>query len=58
VSTSGHLFRRYIKNLEAQDPGCPLCHRSFSSIDEVTELINDVKFIIIAKLKLSESIIN
>ncbi|XP_060840875.1 DNA repair protein RAD50 [Rhopalosiphum padi] len=42
VSTSGHLFRRYIKNLEAQDPNCPLCHRCFSSVDEVTELINDL----------------
>ncbi|XP_029343905.1 DNA repair protein RAD50 isoform X3 [Acyrthosiphon pisum] len=42
VSTSGHLFRRYIKNLEAQDPSCPLCHRCFGSIDEVTELINDL----------------
>ncbi|CAI6346339.1 unnamed protein product [Macrosiphum euphorbiae] len=42
VSTSGHLFRRYIKNLEAQDPSCPLCHRCFGSVDEVTELINDL----------------
>ncbi|VVC25617.1 Hypothetical protein CINCED_3A008104 [Cinara cedri] len=42
VSTSGHLFKRYIKNLEAQDPSCPLCHRGFTSIDEVTELINDL----------------
>ncbi|XP_025414138.1 DNA repair protein RAD50 [Sipha flava] len=42
VSTSGHLFRRYIKSLEAKDPCCPLCHRGFDSMDEVTELINDL----------------
>lgn len=46
VSTSGHLFKKYIQNLEDIDPSCPLCHRGFGSVDEVTELINDVRIII------------
>lgn len=50
LSTSGHLFRRYIKNLETQDPSCPLCHRGFDSVDEVTELISDVRLLIIVQL--------
>ncbi|XP_050538182.1 DNA repair protein RAD50 [Daktulosphaira vitifoliae] len=42
VSTSEHLFKQYIKKLEAEKPCCPLCHRSFGTVDDVTELINDL----------------
>ncbi|XP_050431773.1 DNA repair protein RAD50 isoform X2 [Adelges cooleyi] len=42
VSTSGHLFKRYIAKLQAEKPCCPLCHRGFGSVDDVTELINDL----------------
>lgn len=37
-----HFFKKYVNDLEKQEPCCPLCHREFDTDQEVKELIIEV----------------
>jgi hypothetical protein len=37
-----HFFKKYAKDLEKDDPCCPLCHRGFDTQQDVRELVLEV----------------
>ncbi|KAL4230576.1 DNA repair protein rad50 [Mactra antiquata] len=37
-----HFFKKYAKDLEKDEPCCPLCHRDFDTAREVRELIDEL----------------
>ncbi|XP_060561864.1 DNA repair protein RAD50-like isoform X2 [Ruditapes philippinarum] len=38
-----HFFKKYAKDLEKDDPCCPLCHRGFDTQQDVRELVLELK---------------
>ncbi|KAK3099688.1 hypothetical protein FSP39_008022 [Pinctada imbricata] len=38
-----HFFKKYVEDLEKQDPCCPLCHREFDTNQEVRELVSELR---------------
>ena len=37
-----HFFKKYVGDLEKEEPCCPLCHREFDTDQEVRELVLEV----------------
>ena len=37
-----HFFKKYARDLQKNNPACPLCHREFDTDQEVRELIHEV----------------
>lgn len=38
-----HFFKKYVGDLEKEEPCCPLCHREFDTEQEVRELVLELK---------------
>ena len=38
-----HFFKKYYRELEKDNPCCPLCHREFDTEQEVRELLLEVR---------------
>ena len=38
-----HFFKKYVGELDKEEPCCPLCHREFDTAQEVRELILEVR---------------
>ncbi|XP_077984137.1 DNA repair protein RAD50.L-like [Glandiceps talaboti] len=43
LKASQHLFGRYTRDLQKDDPRCPLCHRKFEQEQEILELIEELQ---------------
>lgn len=44
---SEHFFKKFVVDLKADSPCCPLCHRGFEQEQEIRELILEVSFPVI-----------